>query len=227
MSTNPAGANVREQALIESDTKLLHAIPPAGSLHPPKTRPPLPHMLDDLRLARAIRFLENNLANTVQLKDVATHVGLSPFYFQRYFKDAMGETPASYVRRVKLDQAAISLLNNDMHVVELAFATGYASHEAFVRAFHRQFGLVPTQYRVHGKRTASQPQTEDLLRAETVRVHPLPSESLLAMRFYGPYASVEDHWQKFASMIRQIGLSLDGLQAVGIAHDSPEITPNE
>jgi AraC family transcriptional regulator len=227
MSTNPARANVQEQALIESETKLLHAIPPAGSLYPPKTRPPLPVMLDDLRLARAIRFMENDLAESVQLKDVAAHVALSPYHFQRYFKDAMGETPASYVRRVKLDQAAISLLINDLQVIELAFAAGYSSHEAFVRAFYRQFGLVPTQYRVHGRRTASQPQAEDLTRAETVRVYSLPSEPLLAMRFYGSYANIEDHWQKFATIVRQANLPLDTLRSVGIAHDSPEITPNE
>jgi AraC family transcriptional regulator len=227
MSETLQSASVQEQALIESETKLLHLRPPAGSRHAPRPRAPLPAMLDDWRLARAIRFMEQGLDGSVQLKDIAAHVDLSPFHFQRYFKDAMGETPAAYLRRVKLDQAAISLFNNNLPVSELAFDAGYASHEAFVRAFHRQFGLVPTQYRVFVRRAASQPQPEDLVRAETVRVRQLQALPLLAIRFYGSYANIEAHWQKFAAVVREAGLPLDGLQPIGIAHDSPEITPNE
>jgi len=227
MSETLQRADDQEQALIASETKLLHVRPPAGSLHESKPRAPLPVMLDDWRLARAIRYMEQGLGDAVQLKDIAAHVNLSPFHFQRYFKDAMGETPSAYVRRVKLDEAAVSLMTNDLPVNELAFDSGYASHEAFVRAFHRQFGLVPTQYRVFVRRASSQPQPEDLARAETVRVRQLQPLRLLAMRFYGSYANIESHWQKFAEVVREAGLPLDDLRAVGIAHDNPEITPNE
>ncbi|SDI05240.1 AraC family transcriptional regulator [Paraburkholderia phenazinium] len=224
MSDNPVSVGSEAQALIECETSLLHVRPPAGSRLVSKPRKPLPEMLDDLRIARAIRFMEQG---SVQLKDVAEHVGLSLFHFQRYFKDVMGESPAVYLRRVRLDEAAVSLWNNDLHVIELAFTAGYASHEAFVRAFYRQFGLVPTQYRVFSRRASSQPQPEDRARAQSVRVNQLQSLPLLAARFYGPYANIEAHWKRFATVLREAGLPLEKLQAVGIAYDSPEITPNE
>jgi AraC family transcriptional regulator len=217
----------QEQAQIDSERTLLHAVPPAGSRHPPKLRRPLPDTLDDWRLADAIRFMESSMADSVRMTAVAAHINLSPYHFQRYFKETMGETPASYVRRVKLDQAALSLLINDRQVIEIALGAGYGSHEAFVRAFFRQFGLVPTQYRVYARQAASQPRPEDLARAKVVRVRQRQHVPLLAMRFYGSYANVEMHWQKFAATLRAAGVQLDGLQAIGVAHDSPEITPNE
>jgi len=217
----------QEQAQIDSERTLLHAVPPAGSRHPAKLRRPLPDTLDDRRLADAIRFMESSVADSVRMTAVAAHVNLSPYHFQRYFKETMGESPASYVRRVTLDEAAVSLLINDKQVIEIAFSAGYGSHEAFVRAFFRQFGLVPTQYRVYARQATSQPRPEDLARAKAVRVRQRQPVPLLAMRFYGSYANVEMHWQKFAATLRAAGLSLGGLQAIGVAHDSPEITPNE
>jgi len=217
----------QDQAQIDREKKLLHAVPPAGSRLPPKLRRPLPDTLDDRRLAQAIRFMESGMAESVRMTAVAAHVNLSPYHFQRYFKETMGETPASYVRRVKLDQAALSLWINDKQVIEIAFGAGYGSHEAFVRGFFRQFGLVPTQYRVYARQAASQPRPEDLARAKAVHVRQRQQVPLLAMRFYGSYANVEMHWQKFAATLRAAGVPLDGLQAIGVAHDSPEITPNE
>jgi AraC family transcriptional regulator len=99
----------QEQAQIDREKKLLHAVPPAGSRHPPRLRQPLPDTLEDWRLAHAIRFMESSVADSVRMTAVAAHVNLSPYHFQRYFKETMGETPASYVRRVKLDHAALSL----------------------------------------------------------------------------------------------------------------------
>ncbi|MCP3709816.1 helix-turn-helix domain-containing protein [Paraburkholderia sp. CNPSo 3274] len=139
----------------------------------------------------------------------------------------MGEPPTAYVRRVKLDEAVVGLWINDKPVIDLALGSGYGSHEAFVRSFHRQVGLVPSQYRAYARRAASQPEPADHTRAKTVRVQPMPTTTLLAMRFYGPYANVEVHWQHSARALRAEGLEPKGQQAIGITYDSPKITPNE
>jgi len=215
------------QKLIERETQLIYARPPAGPQTPHKPRGPLPSAIDDWRLAHAIRLMERSPAEPVRLEDVARYVDLSPFHFQRYFKDAMGESPAAYLRRVRLDRAALNLCMGEDRVLDVALRAGYASHEAFVRAFHRQFGLVPTQYRVYARHASSTPQAGDYERAREVRVRERPALALLGMRFYGPYANVPSHWQHFAKTLERAGIALDAVQPIGIIQDNPEITDNQ
>ena len=95
-----------------------------------------PVMVDDPRIARAIRFLERTPAYSMQLTDVANHMDLSPFHLQRIFKSTMGETPAAYLRRTRLDRAAMNLQMSSEPITAIALNAGYQSHEAFIRAFH-------------------------------------------------------------------------------------------
>lgn len=216
-----------ERELIEDETKLLYSCPQAGPRMQPCPRRALPAILDDWRVVKAVRFMEKPLDEAIRLKDVATNAGLSPHHFQRYFKKIMGESPSAYRRRVKLDHAALHLWITDRSVVDIAFMAGYASHEAFVRGFYAQFGRVPSEYRQHARRSVSVPTVEELERVGQIRVLEWGEIPLLAMRFYGPYANVEAHWQHFADYLRKENITPEQFQAIGIAYDSPEIVNND
>ncbi len=215
------------QQQIAGETALLFDPPPAAALTPAKRKAPLPSMLDDPRIAQAVRLMERTPATTTRLEDIAVHVGLSPFHFQRYFLDVMGETPSAYMRRTRLDRAAMNLQMSDEPVTRIAINAGYASHEAFIRAFHRQFGQVPTQYRAYAQRQRPAPLPEDLRRLPDVQVRRQPPLRLLGMRFHGPYGNVERHWLAFADYLRRRGFPLQQTQPIGVILDSPLITPNE
>lgn len=201
--------------------------PPAAPLTPARRRQPPPGCLDDPRIARAVRLLEGIPAVPLGLDDVAEHVGLSPFHFQRYFQEVMGESPSAYLRRTRLDRAAMTLLMGASSVMQVALDAGYASHEAFIRAFQRRFGRVPTQYRQYAQGRKPVPTPAQLAQAEQVRVQTLKPLSLLAMRFHGSYVEREAHWQTFGRYLRQVGFPLQGAQAFGISLDGSLVTPTE
>jgi AraC family transcriptional regulator len=217
----------RVRALIEDETTLLYAQPQAGPRTRSRLRQPPPAVLDDWRIVEAVRFIERPFDEQPSLEEIAARAELSPHHFQRYFKKAMGESPASYSRRIKLDRAALHLWATEKTVVEIAFMTGYSSHEAFVRAFHAQFGRVPTDYRHHARRSVSLPTAEEIARTADIRLLEYSAMPLIAMRFYGPYANVETHWLHFEGVLRRHGIAPDTCQAVGIAYDSPEIVDND
>ena len=72
--------------------------------------------------------------------ELAARMHMSRFHFDRLVSAAAGEPPATFRRRVLLERAAYRLLTTDDDVVVVALAAGYASHEAFTRAFTRAYG---------------------------------------------------------------------------------------
>lgn len=214
-------------AAIDWELAQIEQPPPAAPLTPAARLQPPPRCLNDPRITRAVRLLEGIPAAPLGLDEVAAHVGLSAFHFQRYFLEVMGESPSAYLRRTRLDRAAMSLLMGSESVMQIALDAGYASHEAFIRAFQRRFGRVPTLYRQFAQARRPLPSLSQVEQATLVRVQTLKPQPLLAMRFHGSYADRVAHWRTFGHYLRQVGFPLQGAQALGISLDGSLVTPTE
>jgi AraC-like DNA-binding protein len=70
--------------------------------------------------------------------------------FYRLFKAMIEETPAAMRRRLLLERAAWQLSRTRLSVTETGLDAGYASLEAFTRAFRKAFGVSPSLYRRMG-----------------------------------------------------------------------------
>lgn len=86
----------------------------------------------------------------VPLAALSAHVGLSPFHLHRMFSAVAGETPKQFTMRLRLGRGAATLLTTGDSVLDVALSCGFESHEAFTRAFRRQFGMTPRAYRARG-----------------------------------------------------------------------------
>lgn len=99
-------------------------------------------------------FLDT-LAETLDMGHVerARRLHLSRFHLARVVSAAGGEPPERMRRRLLLERAAHRLLTSDDQVVDVAFEAGFGSHEAFTRAFAREYGAAPSRWRQHPTRT--------------------------------------------------------------------------
>lgn len=77
---------------------------------------------------------------------IAAAARYSPSRLRALSRDALGETPAARQRRRRLDAAACALLRGSRTVARLALDAGFASPEAFHRAFRARYGCTPRDF---------------------------------------------------------------------------------
>lgn len=106
------------------------------------------------RIDRVLRYIREHRGATFQLEELARVAHFSRFHFHRIFAAYMGETVAEYVRRIRLEQAALELLGSPIAVADIALAAGYDTHAAFAKAFKKHFGVSPSAYREMGQEGA-------------------------------------------------------------------------
>ena len=103
-------------------------------------------------VASAVELIERDLDCELGLEALAERAGVSAFHFHRLFRSLVGEPPATYVRRLRLERAAIALKYSRRPVTDIAFEAGYDTHESFTRAFKARFGTAPRRFRLESRR---------------------------------------------------------------------------
>ncbi|RYB89710.1 AraC family transcriptional regulator [Nocardioides glacieisoli] len=83
----------------------------------------------------------------------ARRLHLSRFHLDRVVSATGGEPPERMRRRLLLERAAYRLVTSERQVVDIAFEAGFGSHEAFTRAFAREYGSAPSHWRRQPTRT--------------------------------------------------------------------------
>jgi len=102
-------------------------------------------------IGRALRYVEANLKEDLSLDRLASRSAFSPYYFHRLFQHHVGMTPADYVRKRRLANAAGELLTTDRRILEIALDYRFESQETFTRAFKKQYRMTPGRYRTYVK----------------------------------------------------------------------------
>ena len=93
----------------------------------------------------AIEYMEKHLTDDITLADIARHVYLSAFHFQRAFSMLTEMSPAEYLRKRRLSQAGADLTDGNEKVIDVAMKYCYESPESFTKAFTRFHGVSPMQ----------------------------------------------------------------------------------
>ncbi|MGZ9220731.1 MAG: helix-turn-helix transcriptional regulator [Anaerolineales bacterium] len=103
-----------------------------------------------------MRYIREHISEPLDREMLAGVAGFSVPHFHRVFTARVGESAASYVRRLRMERAGRKLRMGAVNITEVALAAGYDTHAAFSKAFKQQFGLSPSEFRQLGCRTATQ-----------------------------------------------------------------------
>jgi AraC family transcriptional regulator len=100
------------------------------------------------RMNRVVDYIQNHLADPLDLEQVAAVACFSSFHFHRLFRAWMGETLQSFVHRLRLERAAQLLVFDQFRTIsEIASECGFSSSGTFARAFKQAFGMTAGEWR--------------------------------------------------------------------------------
>ena len=106
----------------------------------------------------SIRYIEENLTNEIDYKEVARLSFCSEYHLKRMFSFLAGVSLSEYIRRRRLTLAAFELKDSNLKVIDVAMKYGYNSPDSFARAFQSLHGITPSEARVNGHSLKSYPQ---------------------------------------------------------------------
>lgn len=107
---------------------------------------------------KALKYIEENLTNDIDLKEVAKLAFCSEYHFKRMFSFLSGISLSEYIRRRRLTLAAFELKNSSVKVIDIAIKYGYNSPDSFARAFQNLHGIKPSKARLNGHSLKAYPR---------------------------------------------------------------------
>lgn len=98
-------------------------------------------------LARALSFIDRHHCAPITVASVAAAAGLSESRLHALFQTQLRLSPKRYIARQRLRSAARLLETTRLPIAEIALRVGYGDQSAFSRAFRREMGRSPGDYR--------------------------------------------------------------------------------
>ena len=102
------------------------------------------------RIQKAIEYLAVNFRQQPDLDEVAKQVYVSPFHFQRMFKEWAGVTPKKFLQYISVEHAK-SLLRNNHSLSDVSFETGLSGTSRLHDLFISIEGMTPGEYKNGGQ----------------------------------------------------------------------------
>jgi AraC-like DNA-binding protein len=103
-------------------------------------------MLNYAIIAKALRFIEENLDQDISLNQISEESGMSRYHFARTFKSVTGSSFKTYHNRKRIEIAKKLLETRSMRITDVCFEVGFNDLSYFNRVFRRFVGMSPLTY---------------------------------------------------------------------------------
>jgi AraC family transcriptional regulator len=106
-----------------------------------------PSAHDARRISRALRHIEENATEALDLEALAAVACMSKYHFLRCFRRIVGVTPHQFLLRVRLHRAAVAVKSKAAPISAIAFDCGFGDLSTFNAQFRTAFGAAPQAFR--------------------------------------------------------------------------------
>ena len=107
--------------------------------------------INEKYIFRIKEYINENYRD-VDLVSVAGFISMNSSYLSRYFKEKTGENISTYMTRIRMENALLLLQNEQFkNIYEISEKVGYSNPISFSKAFLKQYGMTPMDYRKNFK----------------------------------------------------------------------------
>ena len=99
-----------------------------------------------LYIKNAVKFIQRNFSDNIDITDIAAQVGLSRSHLYRIFIKHLSLSPNEYLTQYRINQACVLLRTSGLSVGEIASSVGFDDQLYFSRVFKKVKGVPPSQY---------------------------------------------------------------------------------
>ena len=137
---NQGVATILSKGLFSADETL-------GHVEAALTRQPTLNRTTQQLIRKAMAYIHVHYAEPITREEIAEHIGISADYLTDCFRQELGITPITYIRRYRIRQACELLQNSDKSITQVSIAVGFSDSAHFTRTFQREMNMTPRAYR--------------------------------------------------------------------------------
>ena len=93
------------------------------------------------------QILSNDLRQHIPIRQIAERFSVSETSLKNYFRGVYGQNISTWLREIRMNEAARLLSNTKRPIAEISGQVGYSNQGKFAAVFKKQLGLSPLEYR--------------------------------------------------------------------------------
>jgi two-component system response regulator YesN len=103
---------------------------------------------ENVKIAAQVKqYIDLHYAEKVNLEELADLIPISRSYLAVLFKQSTGQTIWNYLVEVRMNNAKLLLLDQQLKIYQIAHKVGYENSEHFSKLFKEYYGVTPKEYR--------------------------------------------------------------------------------
>jgi transcriptional regulator GlxA family with amidase domain len=99
------------------------------------------------QIQRLQTFMQTRLDRAISVADLASLAGSSRSHFTRGFRVSFGESPHSYLLRLRIERSLVLLKDTDLSLCRVATECGFSDQAHFNRVFKQKLAGSPGAWR--------------------------------------------------------------------------------
>ena len=105
-------------------------------------------------LERILMYCDRHYTENITLDRMARELPMGKYYISHLFKKQIGIGLNDYINTLRIEEAQKLLTTTELSITEIAFTAGFSCPRTFNRAFYKQLGMSPREYRKTHRRDA-------------------------------------------------------------------------